>query len=51
MQMNVSTLSYGRDVLKLFVGKLKLHGAVASPVASFNEGACHMSQVLQKLFV
>ena len=35
----------------VFVGKLKLHNAIASAVTSFNEGACHMSQVLQKLGV
>ena len=31
-----------------FVGKHKLHGAVASAVAAFNEGAVHTSQVLRK---
>ena len=32
----------------VFVGKHKVHGAVASAVAAFNEGAAHTSQVLRK---
>ena len=31
------------------MGKHKLHGAVATAISSFNEGAIHMSQVLKKL--
>ena len=33
----------------IFMGKHKLHGAVATAISSFNEGAIHMSQVLKKL--
>ena len=32
----------------IFMGKHKLHGAVATAISSFNEGAIHMSQVLKK---
>ena len=35
----------------IFVGKHKLHGAVATAISSFNEGAIHMSQVLKKLAI
>ena len=31
------------------MGKHKIHGAVATAISSFNEGAIHMSQVLKKL--
>ena len=31
------------------MGKHKLHGAVATAISSFNEGAIHMSKVLKKL--
>ena len=33
----------------IFVGKL--HGAVATAILSYNEGAIHMSQVLKKLAI
>ena len=32
-------------------GYHKLHGAVASAIAAFNEGAVHLSQVLQSLAI
>ena len=35
----------------IFMGKHKLHGAVATAISSFNEGAIHMSQVLKKLAI
>ena len=35
----------------IFMGKHKLHGAVATAISSFNEGAIRMSQVLKKLAV
>ena len=35
----------------VFVGYHKLHGAVASAIAAFNEGAVHLSQVLQRLAI
>ena len=33
------------------MGKHKLHGAVATAISSFNEGAIHMSQMLKKLAI
>ena len=38
-------------IARRFVGKHKLHGAVATTILSFNEGAIHMSQVLKKLAI
>ena len=35
----------------IFVGKHKLHGAVATSISSFNDGAIHLSQVLKKLAI
>ena len=35
----------------VFIGKHKLHGATASAIAAFNEGAVHLSQVLGKLAI
>ena len=35
----------------IFVGKHKLHGAVATAISYFNEDAIHMSQVLNKLAI
>ena len=35
----------------MFVGKHKLHGAAASAVCSFNEGAIHLTQVMDKMAI
>ena len=44
----VHNVIWSRCPKTTFVGKRKLHGAVASAVAAFNEGAVHTSQVLKK---
>ncbi|XP_048243127.1 uncharacterized protein LOC125376009 [Haliotis rufescens] len=35
----------------VFVGARRLHRAVASAIASFNEGTCHITQVMNKLAI
>ena len=42
---SLHSVIWSRCPKTVFVGKQKLHGAVASAVASYNEGTVHMSQV------
>ena len=46
---SLHNLIWSRCPKTIFMGKHKLHGAVATAISSFNEGAIHMSQVLKKL--
>ena len=49
--MNIYIVLYGPDAKILFIGKHKLHGAIASSIASFNEGYSHISQAMQKMAI
>ena len=42
---------WGRCPKTVFVGHRKLHGAVASAIAAFNEGAIHTSQVIRRMHI
>ena len=46
---SIHNVIWSRCPKTFFMGKHKLHGAVATAISSFNEGAIHMSQVLKKL--